>query len=112
MHGVPGQAIIRLDFTNLREGEYLLKVRARNVFMTISPENRLYFHIETPWHRSIVAYISYVLVISPGSFEAWIVINNKIKRENRRTKLLEERRMLHQQLKLKKDSEFAEQRNY
>ncbi len=104
----PWSGMNTVDFTNLREGEYLFRVKARNVFGAITSENQLYFHIRTPWHRSVVAYISYFLLFTMGLYISWKVINTKLEREKRRSKIMEERRMLHKQLKLKRESELAE----
>jgi ligand-binding sensor domain-containing protein/DNA-binding CsgD family transcriptional regulator len=48
------------DFTNLNEGEYTFKVKAKNVYGTESEVSEFNFHITPPWHRSIVAYYIYL----------------------------------------------------
>jgi len=96
------------EFTNLREGEYLLRVKARNAYGVLSSEKQLFFHIKTPWYRSIFAYLAYliiaVLIISLSLY----FINKRLEREKRRAMILEKRKMLHKQLELKRDSELAE----
>jgi serine phosphatase RsbU (regulator of sigma subunit)/signal peptidase I len=50
-------------YTNLSEGKYAFKVKARNVFGTESYPAEYRFSITPPWFRSIVALISYVLLL-------------------------------------------------
>jgi serine phosphatase RsbU (regulator of sigma subunit) len=50
-------------YTNLSEGKYSFKVKARNVFGTESHTAEYRFSINPPWFRSIVALISYVLLL-------------------------------------------------
>ncbi len=52
------------DFTNLREGGYTLKVKARNVFGTESETAQLHFSIKPPFRRSAVAYFLYLLLFA------------------------------------------------
>ncbi len=96
------------ELINLREGEYKLHVQARNVFGMTGREASLSFEIKTPWYRTAWAYISYLVILSLTIFISYRMIDLKLKREKRRTKILEERRMLHKNLKLKRDSELAE----
>lgn len=61
------------DFTNLKEGTYTFKVRAKSVGSRIGREDMLSFRILAPWHRSWWAYIGYVLLgfFGMGSFVRW-----------------------------------------
>lgn len=49
------------EYTNLREGSYTFKVRARNVYGSISETATYSFRILTPWYRSIWAYFIYFI---------------------------------------------------
>ena len=51
----------RKEFTNLREGLYTFKLRARNIFDEISPEISYQFRVTPPLHRSVFAYTLYSL---------------------------------------------------
>lgn len=51
----------RKDYTNLSEGFYRFRVRAKNSTGQIGEEAEFSFRIEPPWHRTLWAYISYVL---------------------------------------------------
>ncbi len=50
------------DYTNLPAGEYILHVKAKNVYGEISSENEFSFTILPPWYRTSLAYIFYTLV--------------------------------------------------
>lgn len=49
------------EYTNLREGEYIFKVRAKNVFDQVSEPIEFSFSIAPPIYRSFLAYCLYVL---------------------------------------------------
>jgi class 3 adenylate cyclase/ligand-binding sensor domain-containing protein len=46
-------------YTNLPEGKYNFKVRAKNVYGLLSQEANFRFIISPPWYRTIWAYLSY-----------------------------------------------------
>ena len=52
------------DYTNLPEGEYVFRVRARNVYGQESSEAAYAFTILPPWYRTWWAYGLYVLLAS------------------------------------------------
>lgn len=47
------------EFTNLKEGEYVFKLKAKNIFEVESEMATVTFTISPPWHRSKMAYILY-----------------------------------------------------
>ncbi len=47
------------DYTNIPEGDYTFKVRAKNVFGEISKEDSYRFTILPPWYRTWWAYLCY-----------------------------------------------------
>ncbi|HBF87022.1 MAG TPA: hypothetical protein DDX39_00160 [Bacteroidales bacterium] len=49
-------------FTNLKEGDYVFKVKAKNVYGVESEVARYEFTILPPWYRTIWAYIGYVIL--------------------------------------------------
>jgi signal transduction histidine kinase/DNA-binding response OmpR family regulator len=49
------------DYTNLSSGKYKLRVRAKNVYGTISEEKAFAFTILNPWYLSWWAYILYAV---------------------------------------------------
>lgn len=48
-------------YTNLHEGKYVFRVKAKNLYKTISTEASYEFTILPPWYRTIWAYILFVL---------------------------------------------------
>ncbi len=50
-------------FTNLHEGKYTFKVKARNVYGIESEMATYQFSIQSPWYRTILAYFIYGLLV-------------------------------------------------
>ncbi len=48
------------EYTNLREGSYSFRIRARNIYGNESPEGAFTFSILPPWYRTWWAYLMYV----------------------------------------------------
>lgn len=46
-------------YTNLREGKYVFRVKAKNIYGTVSMAKEVSFSVLPPWYRSIFAYILY-----------------------------------------------------
>jgi len=49
----------KATFTNLNEGDYVFKVKARNIYGVESEVGTYEFSINPPWYRTILAYIIY-----------------------------------------------------
>lgn len=49
------------DYTNLPEGKYVFKVRARNLYDEISPATVFKFEVLPPWYRQWWAYVIYAV---------------------------------------------------
>jgi len=49
-------------YTNLREGKYIFRVKAKNVYGNISSEATYEFTIIAPWYRKLWAYILYIIL--------------------------------------------------
>lgn len=52
------------EYTNLREGFYTFKVRARNIYQKESKIASYSFYISPPWYRSNMAYALYFLMFA------------------------------------------------
>ncbi|MFD2200406.1 ATP-binding protein [Shivajiella indica] len=76
------------EYTNLSSGTYTFKVRAKNLYNTVSNEATFTFTILPPWYATWWAYLFYVLLI--GGLITAIVKwrSSKLQAENR---ILEER---------------------
>ncbi|WDE12404.1 diguanylate cyclase [Thalassomonas haliotis] len=60
------------DYTNLFEGDYRFRVRAKNLYNTVSNEAVFSFTIAPPWYRSIWACAAYILTLL---LSAWGLLN-------------------------------------
>ena len=58
------------DFTNLREGNYNFKVRAKNIYNIISEESDFTFSIQPPWYRTYWAYLTYIILLGILLYQA------------------------------------------
>lgn len=70
------------EFTNLREGEYVFRVKARNVYGQESSSDEFRLVILPPWYRTPVAYIFYLIA---GFMVIWAVArvySYRLKAEN------------------------------
>lgn len=80
------------EYTNLYEGSYIFKVKARNVYGIESTVAEFAFEIKPPWQRTIIAYILYV--VFAVLFIYFIVKFNArrlIKEKERLERIVEER---------------------
>lgn len=68
------------EYTNLSEGSYRLRVRARNAQGYVSSEGVYGFTILPPWYRTWWAYLAYVAL--GGSFIALSVQYRRMRRDN------------------------------
>ncbi|MGB5555256.1 MAG: ATP-binding protein, partial [Flavobacteriaceae bacterium] len=59
------------EYTNLPEGNYRFRVRAKNIYNLISKEGYYHFQILPPWYHSWLAYILYILLFAGFM---WIIL--------------------------------------
>lgn len=71
----------RAQYTYLREGYYTFRVRARNVYGTESREAVYEFYISPPWHRTIAAYIGYLILLSLFIYAIVVFNSRRLKKE-------------------------------
>lgn len=74
------------DYSNLYEGNYRFRVRAKNLYDNLSEEASYAFTINAPWYRMLWAYVVYALLFV-GIAKA--MINWRTERLNAQKKLLE-----------------------
>ena len=55
-------ADVKKEYTNLMEGKYNFKVKAKNIFGHVSQMTSYEFKILPPWHRSIFAFLGYLCI--------------------------------------------------
>lgn len=51
------------EYTNLPEGEYIFRVKAKNIYNVVSNEATYSFKVLPPWYRTLYAYIFYLLML-------------------------------------------------
>ena len=75
------------EYTNLREGNYTFHVIARNIYETESSEATFDFRITPPLHRTIFAYIIYVVF---GGIFIWLIVRYRTGQLKAQQKVLED----------------------
>lgn len=75
------------DYSNLYEGDYRFRVRAKNVYGVISEEAAYQFTVKAPWYRSYLAYLLYLLF---GFYIIRTISEWRVARINAQKQLLEE----------------------
>jgi len=80
------------EYTNLREGDYKMKIKVRNSYGIQSDEAFLLFTISPPWYRHPFAYFIYVILIITTIYLIRKRIKMKI-RKNKYYETLEQRRL-------------------
>ncbi|WP_296682599.1 triple tyrosine motif-containing protein [Flavobacterium sp.] len=100
------------EYTNLREGNYKMKVRVKNSFGIISDEAITQFTVLPPWYRHSIAYLFYLILIGTSIRIIRDRIKIKIRKnkyyetiEQRRLYLEKETRIRQEQYKLEKEIE-------
>lgn len=80
------------EYTNLKEGNYTMKVKAKNSYGIQSDETRVPFTISPPWYRHFLAYIFYIICIAIVIHYIRKRIKTKI-RKNKYYETIEQRRL-------------------
>jgi hypothetical protein len=80
------------EYTNLKEGNYTIRVKAKNSYGIQSDEMIVPFAISPPWYRHFLAYIFYILCIAIVIYYIRKRIKSKI-RKNKYYETIEQRRL-------------------
>lgn len=72
------------DYTNLPKGNYIFKVRAKNIYGNLSPVTSYRFAIAAPWYSSTFAYVVYVLLFISGYLWVLWFLQRKHKKEKKK----------------------------
>jgi ligand-binding sensor domain-containing protein/DNA-binding CsgD family transcriptional regulator len=73
------------EYTNLKEGNYIMNLKARNSYGIQSDVKQVQFTISPPWYRHFIAYFCYVLLIIAITY----FIRNRIQTKIRKNKYYE-----------------------
>lgn len=92
------------EYTNLLEGDYSFRVRAKNGFNTISNEASYSFQILSPWYKTWWAYLIYFVLIIVLAFVIahYIKIQSRILRRKEKLEQLRIRRQNENKIKREK----------
>ena len=74
----------RTEFTNLHEGTYTFRVKARNVYEQESDEAVFRFSIRPPWFRTIPAYLAFLVFGASGFVGILKLVTLRLRREKGR----------------------------
>ncbi|MGN0238089.1 MAG: triple tyrosine motif-containing protein [Lepagella sp.] len=101
------------EYTKLREGNYILHVKARNMLTRAISECSLRFTIRPPWYRSTISYIIYAIITTIILILIYFWGRRQIRRQQKRISdrkeaELEEMRRKAQEEALQKDYKIAE----
>lgn len=96
------------EYTNLKEGDYTMEIKAKNGYGIASNVASLEFEISPPWYRHYFAYIFYVVLL----ISLFIITSNQIKlkiRKNKYYETIEQRRLyLEKEAKIKHEQHELE----
>ena len=100
------------EYTNLREGNYTMKVKVKNSYGIQSEEAIVPFTISPPWYRHFFAFIFYIIAVTVIVYYIRKNIQAKIRKnkyyetiEQRRLYLEKESRIRQEQFDLEKEIE-------
>lgn len=80
------------EYTNLKEGNYVMKLKVLNGYGIPSEETNLSFSVSPPWYRHFLAYLFYVVCIGALAYYVRIRMQAKI-RKNKYYQTIEQRRI-------------------
>ncbi len=80
------------EYTNLSEGNYTFKVKAKNIYNQVSKEACYEFSILPPWYRSTIAYLGYIILGITSIFIIVRISIRKLKNLNKELERLVEKR--------------------
>lgn len=80
------------EYTNLHEGRYSFKVRARNIYNKVSNEASFEFSVLPPWYRTILAYAIYALALFTFVYIIVRISNKQLKHRNESLEILVQKR--------------------
>jgi DNA-binding CsgD family transcriptional regulator len=100
------------EYTNLREGNYKMKIKAKNSYGVVSNVVEIGFTILPPWYRHYIAYLVYLILLMVVAYLIYQRMQLKIRRnkyyqtiEQRRLYLEKESKIRQEQLELEKEIE-------
>ena len=83
---------MKKEYTNLPEGNYTFKVRAKNIYDVISQDAAYSFTILPPWYRTTYAYAVYFFVALGFMYVVVNAYSKKLKKDNLRLEAIVQNR--------------------
>ncbi|WP_147392183.1 triple tyrosine motif-containing protein [Algoriphagus lacus] len=77
----PWTSEIKKEYTNLREGDYVFKVRSKTVFDEVSPPVEFRFTVKPPIYRSVFAYAVYAFSLFAFLFVGFKWLDRRHKKQ-------------------------------
>ncbi|MFD1552440.1 hypothetical protein DNU06_10585 [Putridiphycobacter roseus] len=78
--------------TNLKEGDYTFKVRAKNIYDQLSSVASYTFSVRPPWYRTAWAYFLYVILFFLVLFGVGRITSARLKRRNDQLEIIVDER--------------------
>ncbi|WP_010662637.1 ligand-binding sensor domain-containing protein [Marinilabilia salmonicolor] len=100
----PWGTIRNRQFTRLPEGDYVFKVRARNVHGVQSKEAFFRFSVEPPWYRNNTAKTVYVVLVLILAFLIFWSTNRIVEKSKQREKLRQQEKYKEKEEELRSDA--------
>lgn len=97
-----------LDLTDLTDNKYIVETECSIDEKEILGKTSMTFKIIPPVHRTWYAYLLYMLIISGLSYSAYLIIKTRINQEKRKEYLAQKKKMIRQEIKLKRKAQAAE----
>ncbi|MGE0090704.1 MAG: helix-turn-helix transcriptional regulator [Bacteroidales bacterium] len=97
-----------VDLNDLIDDHYFVNIECSIDEKEVSGTTSVSFTIKPPIHRTWYAYMVYILIFSGMLFSSYLIIKTRIEREKRRTYLAQKKKMIRQEVKLKKKAQETE----
>ncbi len=96
------------EYTNLREGNYTMKVKTKNSYGIESNEEYFTFSVSPPWYRHYLAYMAYLIFLGLSIYFAYIIITARY-RKREYYKTVEQRKIyLEKESKIRQEQYLME----
>jgi DNA-binding CsgD family transcriptional regulator len=96
------------EYTNLPDGDYAFRVRAKNRYGVISEAESVKFIVQSPWYKTIIAIVLYIIL---AAIFGWFLVLHFLKRVEKsrmEEKELQQKKFFEREEKLKSDAIMAE----